>query len=66
VADVAGNEVSLGWHGNAMLIRRGLETAGTEHIELPILEPRGAVLVRMSGLTIVRTHLGPAPALAAP
>jgi endonuclease/exonuclease/phosphatase family metal-dependent hydrolase len=58
VADVARNEVSLGWHGNAILVRRDLKIEATAHIELPGLEPRGAVLVRVSGVTVVGTHLG--------
>jgi endonuclease/exonuclease/phosphatase family metal-dependent hydrolase len=58
VADVARNDVSLGWHGNAILVRRGIEVSSTGHIELPGLEPRGAVLIRVAGLTIVGTHLG--------
>ncbi|MFW5881323.1 MAG: endonuclease/exonuclease/phosphatase family protein, partial [Roseicyclus sp.] len=58
VADVARNDVSLGWHGNAILVRRGLEIERTGHIELPGLEPRGAVLACVGGVTIVGTHLG--------
>jgi endonuclease/exonuclease/phosphatase family metal-dependent hydrolase len=58
VADVARNDVSLGWHGNAILVRRGIRVASTGHIELPGLEPRGAVLVRVEGMTVVGTHLG--------
>ncbi|MFW5655748.1 MAG: endonuclease/exonuclease/phosphatase family protein, partial [Roseicyclus sp.] len=48
----------LGWHGNAILVRRGLEIERTGHIELPGLEPRGAVLACVGGVTIVGTHLG--------
>ena len=58
VADVARNDVSLGWHGNAILVRRDLAIERTGHIELPGLEPRGAVLVGVAGITIVGTHLG--------
>jgi len=58
VAELARNEVSLGWHGNALLVRRGIEVTATRHIELPGLEPRGAVFAKVGGLSIVGTHLG--------
>lgn len=58
VADLARNDVSLGWHGNAVLVRRGIEVAATEHIELPGLEPRGAVFAQIGNVSIVGTHLG--------
>src|SRR6056297_2144189 len=58
VVELAKNEVSLGWHGNAVLVRRGLEVVSTRHIELPGLEPRGAVFARVGRLSIVGTHLG--------
>lgn len=58
VADVARNDVSLGWHGNALLVKRGIEVTIARHIELPGLEPRGAVLVGIRGLMIIGTHLG--------
>ena len=34
---------SLGWHGNALLVRRDIEIAHAEALDLPTLEPRGAV-----------------------
>lgn len=34
---------SLGWHGNALLVRRDIEIAHAEPLDLPMLEPRGAV-----------------------
>jgi endonuclease/exonuclease/phosphatase family metal-dependent hydrolase len=33
----------MAWHGNAILVRRGVEILSAEPIELPALEPRGAV-----------------------
>jgi endonuclease/exonuclease/phosphatase family metal-dependent hydrolase len=39
-------------------VRKGLEITSARHIELPGLEPRGAVLVRLGPLSIVGTHLG--------
>ena len=62
VADLARTAVSLGWHGNAILVRRGLTILATHHIELPALEPRGAVLVEIATaigpVQILGTHLG--------
>lgn len=62
-ADIAENDVSLGWHGNAVLIRRGLRIEDTGRIPLPGLEPRGAVYVRVSDnggapITVIGTHFG--------
>lgn len=34
---------SLGWHGNAILVRKGIELAEAAPVPLPVLEPRGAV-----------------------
>lgn len=59
---LASSSVSLGWHGNALLVRRDLEIEHTDLIELPGIEPRGSVLVRLltkaGPLTIVGVHLG--------
>ena len=53
---------SLGWHGNAILIRDSIEVLTTAHIDLPGLEPRGAVMVdlRFEGrdIRVIGTHLG--------
>jgi endonuclease/exonuclease/phosphatase family metal-dependent hydrolase len=61
VAGLSLNEVSLGWHGNAVLLRRGIEVQGLDRVVLPGLEPRGAVMVRIGGragaLTLVGVHL---------
>ena len=34
---------SMGWHGNALLVREGLEVVDVDADHLPKLEPRGAV-----------------------
>ena len=34
---------SLGWHGNAILVRRHVIVRAHGHVDLPTLEPRGAV-----------------------
>lgn len=53
---------SLGWHGNAILVRKGIEVLGQHRIVLPALEPRGAVVAdfRSDGrvLRVVGMHLG--------
>jgi endonuclease/exonuclease/phosphatase family metal-dependent hydrolase len=33
----------IGWHGNAILVRRGVEVKNAHPMDLPMLEPRGAV-----------------------
>lgn len=58
---LAMSERSLGWHGNALLLRKGLSAQATERIDLPGFEPRGAVKVRIAAdvpVTLVATHLG--------
>lgn len=56
---LARNDVSLGWHGNAVLARRGVGVAHYTQITLPGAEPRGAVAVTLDdGLTVVGVHLG--------
>lgn len=55
------NAVSLGWHGNALLARPGIHLAAVEHLDLPGLEPRGAVIADLdtpAPLRIVAVHLG--------
>ncbi len=59
VVPLATNDCSIGWHGNAILIRRGIAFGQAERIALPGLEPRGAVVVSLDdGLTIIGVHLG--------
>ena len=52
---------SLGWHGNAVLVKKSVEIVGRELMHLPSLEPRGAVLadLRVKGvdLRVVGMHL---------
>lgn len=64
VVGVAQNAVSLGSHGNALLVRRGLTVRAAARIELPGLEPRGAVTAEVDvpgmgfPVLVVATHLG--------
>ncbi|WP_326524359.1 endonuclease/exonuclease/phosphatase family protein [Sphingomonas sp.] len=52
---------SMGWHGNALLVRKEALVGDAEVIHLPTLEPRGAVMadVRVKGLPlrVVGMHL---------
>ncbi|RYH04145.1 metal-dependent hydrolase [Salipiger sp. IMCC34102] len=54
--------VSMGWHGNAMLLRADWTATELAHIDLPGLEPRGAIAARIEtphgALRVVGTHLG--------
>ncbi|MCA0921766.1 endonuclease/exonuclease/phosphatase family protein [Pseudooceanicola nanhaiensis] len=62
VADLGEPGGSLGWHGNAILVRDGIEVVETGHIELPGLEPRGAVWIVaqtvLGPVRVIGTHLG--------
>lgn len=52
-------ENSLGWHGQTILMRPDLaEQAVLRRLPLPGLEPRGAVALRLPGLTVIGLHLG--------
>lgn len=52
---------SLGWHGNALLVRRGFTVAEAGVVPLPTLEPRGAVradlLIDGRRVRVVGMHL---------
>jgi endonuclease/exonuclease/phosphatase family metal-dependent hydrolase len=52
---------SLGWHGNALLVRREIELIEAAPVPLPVLEPRGAIRadLRIEGrpLRVVGMHL---------
>ncbi len=49
---------SLGWHGNAILVRKGLDAGPVQRLDLPGTEPRGALLAPVSGLYVLGAHLG--------
>ena len=55
-------EQSLGWHGNALLVKKSIEVRHQQRIELPAFEPRGAVIadVVVAGavVRVVGMHLG--------
>jgi endonuclease/exonuclease/phosphatase family metal-dependent hydrolase len=58
---VARRARSLGWHGNALLVRRDIAIERAEPLPLPTLEPRGAVwanlLVEGHRLRVLGMHL---------
>jgi len=63
VLPLAVSAPSLGWHGQAILTRRGIGVTGLARIQLPGLEPRGAVMADLAlpggaALRVVGVHLG--------
>jgi endonuclease/exonuclease/phosphatase family metal-dependent hydrolase len=58
---IAKRAASMGWHGNALLVRKSAEVVNCQAIHLPALEPRGAVTadLRVNGqvLRVVGMHL---------
>ncbi|MEI4486568.1 endonuclease/exonuclease/phosphatase family protein [Frigidibacter sp. MR17.14] len=59
---IAPNPESLGWHGQSILLRRGLHALAVDRIDLPSLEPRGAIAVEIAGddglpFRVVTVHL---------
>lgn len=54
--------LSSGWHGNALLVRGPVEAVARRRIDLPALEPRGALLADLETqhgrLRVVAAHLG--------
>ncbi len=60
LADVSARPLSHGWHGNAILMRDRFAVRETCRIDIPSLEPRGAVAVRVGppDLEVVGAHLG--------
>ena len=52
-------ENSLGWHGQTILLRPDLMAqAQVRRLPLPGIEPRGALALRLPGLTLIALHLG--------
>jgi endonuclease/exonuclease/phosphatase family metal-dependent hydrolase len=52
---------NIGWHGNAILVKRGIGVLDCAALDLPTLEPRGAVmaelLVEEKPLRVIGMHL---------
>ncbi|WP_417669829.1 endonuclease/exonuclease/phosphatase family protein [Roseibium sp.] len=53
VVPLAIREASIGWHGNAILVRRDISIHDFKRLDLPTLEPRGAVTTELK----VQGHL---------
>jgi endonuclease/exonuclease/phosphatase family metal-dependent hydrolase len=53
---------SLGWHGNTILVRKGAKVLLHKQIQLPALEPRGAVMADVAindiVVRVIGMHLG--------
>lgn len=51
----------IGWHGNALLVRKDVEILASETLHIPSLEPRGAVLAELevagARVRVVGMHL---------
>ena len=45
--DFGGRAHGIGWHGNALLVRRGIEVRDARPLVIPTLEPRGAVVAEL-------------------
>ncbi|MEP7223059.1 MAG: endonuclease/exonuclease/phosphatase family protein [Novosphingobium sp.] len=58
---LGGRPDSMGWHGNALLVRRGIKVLSAAAVPLPMLEPRGAVSacleIEGQSITVVGMHL---------
>jgi endonuclease/exonuclease/phosphatase family metal-dependent hydrolase len=52
---------AIGWHGNAILVRKDIEVRHAQPIDMPTLEPRGAVMTELSvdghPLRVIGVHL---------
>ncbi|MBH5321531.1 endonuclease/exonuclease/phosphatase family protein [Aurantiacibacter sediminis] len=61
VAAVPTKPNSMGWHGNALLVRRGIDILDIAAENLPQIEPRGAVRARLrleqAELCVTAMHL---------
>ena len=51
----------IGWHGNAILVRRGTDLKNAHPMDLPMLEPRGAVeaelIINGRHIRVIGVHL---------
>ena len=58
---VAKRPRSIGWHGNALFVRKHIECVRTGALDLPTLEPRGAVFAELEcdghKVQVIGTHL---------
>lgn len=61
IAPLAMTSEAIGWHGNALLVRKDIAIHATQVIPLPVLEPRGAICADLAAggkpLRVVGMHL---------
>lgn len=61
VVPLAKRAQSMGWHGNALLVRRDLEIAECHALDMPTIEPRGAACAVIADgsrrFRVIGTHL---------
>ncbi len=52
--ELSGRAHGIGWHGNALLVRKGIEIRHAAPLTIPMLEPRGAVMaeLRLGGMSL--------------
>jgi endonuclease/exonuclease/phosphatase family metal-dependent hydrolase len=57
----ATRDASLGWHGNALVVKKSVEILDSQIVHLPSLEPRGAVMAELEvdgqAVRVVGMHL---------
>lgn len=61
LVEVSANGISLGHHGNAVLVRDPAQVRAIHRIDMPGFEPRGALRIDLElggGVSIVAAHLG--------
>ncbi|MGJ8532199.1 MAG: endonuclease/exonuclease/phosphatase family protein [Alphaproteobacteria bacterium] len=65
LVDVSVRPQSHGWHGNAILVRSSFVSWSSTRIEIPTVEPRGAVSMLLSDpmVEVVGVHLGLTPGM---
>ena len=60
--DAGGHEMSIGWHGNAILVAPSVEAFDVHPLTLPGVEPRGALVLDFTrggqDWRVVAVHLG--------
>lgn len=64
-ADLATRPSSHGWHGNAIFFKSDRKVLDTQRIEIPTIEPRGAVSVLFAEpvIEVIGVHLGLTPGI---
>ncbi|WP_306260441.1 endonuclease/exonuclease/phosphatase family protein [Pararhizobium sp. IMCC21322] len=65
MVDVSVRPQSHGWHGNAILVRSSFVSWSSTRIEIPTVEPRGAVSMLLTDpkVEVVGVHLGLTPGM---